>query len=233
MDECFSAFEMVAPHHHVAQACLHSACSRHLRQRTQITAMECFEECTHHVGRKVPQEDWPVWSDILSSDPCDDETDDKMPAAENNHNKPVVVIPAPPEDRLACADEKLWQKLTAFSEVSADVRLVCLNAMCDNNVACAKQCHEHVSKRVNEKDLSEWTQCTYSPACNVIKEYAQREMCADRCLQQHKDKLRREAEKRKEERKRKDAEALMSGSSTVKSAFVSVFTLMILKTLLI
>ena len=28
VEECFSAFEYVAPHRHVAQSCVHAACSR-------------------------------------------------------------------------------------------------------------------------------------------------------------------------------------------------------------
>ena len=219
MDDCFTAFELVAPHHHVAQTCLHEACNPRLRQRNQQSGLECFERCTHHVGRKVPQEDWPVWADLLSSSPCGEDEDDSMRM--NGNQSPSKMHPTTPtEDRLECTDKKLWDKLTATSTVSADTRLLCLNAMCDYNVACAKQCLEHVSVRVAEADLQFWQQCTYSTSCSTIHSYALREECADRCLEDHKEEKRRKAveARRAEERRKKEAEALMSSSATTTAA---------------
>ncbi len=70
MDECFSAFESVAPHHEVARACYNAACSERMRDKTGRTGMECFERCTHHAATRVPKEDWRDWSELLSTATC-------------------------------------------------------------------------------------------------------------------------------------------------------------------
>ena len=87
--------------------------------------------------------------------------------------------------------------------------------MCDNNVACAKECLNHVTQDVAADDLTKWQQCTYSNTCAEIHSYQMKESCADECLEDHKRVLRQEAEqqRRAEEARRKEAEALMSGSA--------------------
>ena len=74
MDECFGAFEKIAPHHRIAQVCIHSACSADKRERSGQTAMECFEQCTHHVATKVPKEEWADWGNLLPMADCDPKT---------------------------------------------------------------------------------------------------------------------------------------------------------------
>ena len=74
----------------------------------------------------------------------------------------------------------MWEKMTAGSPVSRDVRLLCMNAMCDNNLACAKTCMNHVTADVAAEDVAKWQQCTYSATCSNIQTYVQKAECADR-----------------------------------------------------
>ena len=120
---------------------------------------------------------------------------------------------------LACADRELWKKLTSKTSVSADVHLLCLNAMCDNDVSCAKDCLEHVTQDIRLEDISTWKQCTYSSTCAEIHGYHLREQCADNCLESHKIELRKKAEmqrRHEEERRKKEAEALQAASGSQK-----------------
>ena len=73
--------------------------------------------------------------------------------------------------------------MTAGSSVSRDVRLLCMNAMCDNNLACAKTCMNHVTADVKAEDVAKWQQCTYSATCSNIQTYVQKAECADRRVQ--------------------------------------------------
>jgi hypothetical protein len=84
---------------------------------------------------------------------------------------------------LTCTDEALWSELTRESPVTPDVHLLCLNAMCDNDVKCAKECLGHITKQVDPDDIQRWQQCTYSSGCAGVTGYSQREACADKCLQ--------------------------------------------------
>ena len=76
----------------------------------------------------------------------------------------------------------MWEKMTAGSPVSRDVRLLCMNAMCDNNLACAKTCMGHVTTQVAAEDVARWQQCTYSATCSGIQTYVQKAECADRSV---------------------------------------------------
>ena len=59
-------------------------------------------------------------------------------------------------DHLSCTDQALWTELTSASEVSPDAHLLCLNAMCDNDVKCAKDCLNHVTNVVQQEDLTRY-----------------------------------------------------------------------------
>ena len=97
MSECFQSFEYVKPHHKVAQACVHAACSpMRLRERSGQTAIECFERCTHHVATRVDKEDWNKWADLLAVTTCD-------PAGN----------PGGQLDHLGCTDKALWDEMTS------------------------------------------------------------------------------------------------------------------------
>merc|ERR1719220_2040545 len=74
----------------------------------------------------------------------------------------------------------------------------------------------HVTADVDAGDVAKWQPCTYSATCSNIQTYVQKAECADRCLHQYKDDLRRKAEERRrsEARRRKEAEALQSSSSS-------------------
>lgn len=201
MNECFEAFEYVAPHHRIAQACVHAACSNRIRDQTGQTAMECFSQCTHHVATRVPKDDWNTWSNLLSVANCD-----------------PIGLPGNQMDRLSCTDQTLWKDMTSRTSVSPDIHLVCLNAMCDNNVRCAKDCLHHVTQEVSQEDLPRWHQCTYSTTCTEIHSYELRKECADNCLEAHKIEFRKSQElkmREAENRKRKDAEALLSGTNSI------------------
>jgi hypothetical protein len=105
----------------------------------------------------------------------------------------------------------MWKQMTSDTAVSPDVRLLCLNAMCDNNLACAKNCLGHVTTKMDLADVPKWQQCTYSSRCSTINSYVLKEECADRCLHEYKAELQHKAEmNRSEERRRKEAEALQS-----------------------
>ena len=57
-----------------------------------------------------------------------------------------------------------------------------MNAMCDNNLACAKTCMGHVTTQVAAEDVARWQQCTYSATCSGIQTYVQKAECADRSV---------------------------------------------------
>ena len=76
----------------------------------------------------------------------------------------------------------------------------------------------------------------FSSTCSAVGSYGPRKACADRCLSEHKQELRRqEAERRQrmEERRKKEAEALLQAShaSNVKAAGVMGMAAMALFTL--
>ncbi len=50
--------------------------------------------------------------------------------------------------------QELWSRLTSGSPVSPDVHLLCINALCNNDVKCGKKCLGHVTNEVNAEDLS-------------------------------------------------------------------------------
>jgi hypothetical protein len=72
--------------------------------------------------------------------------------------------------------------MTAGTPISPDVRLLCLNAMCDNNLSCAKNCLNHVTSEMNIEDVQKWSQCTYSTTCSEVGTYLLKEQCADRSV---------------------------------------------------
>lgn len=202
MTECFDSFEYVKPHHKIARACVHAACPDHVRAETGQTSLECFDRCTHHVATRVPEEDWPTWANLLATTSC-----------------PRSTLPGAALDRLGCTDKALWEGLTGQTSISPDVHLLCLNAMCDNNVRCAKECLSHVTSDIDPTDLPRWQQCTYSSTCAEVNTYAARATCADGCLDNHKAAVARAAEERRrqEERRRaaeKEARALAASGAT-------------------
>ena len=46
VEECFSAFEYVAPHRHVAQSCVHAACSRSTLEANDKVCTSCYNRDT-------------------------------------------------------------------------------------------------------------------------------------------------------------------------------------------
>ena len=97
MSECFQSFEYVAPHHHVAQACVHGACSKaRLSEKNGQTQIECFERCTHHIATRVAKDDWSQWAELLSKTSCDGEGN-----------------PGGQLDHLGCTDKALWDDMTS------------------------------------------------------------------------------------------------------------------------
>ncbi|CAB4057168.1 unnamed protein product [Lepeophtheirus salmonis] len=53
MEDCFISYERVKPHHKIARACIHAACSRSTRASTDTSSLECFDRCAHHVSLSV------------------------------------------------------------------------------------------------------------------------------------------------------------------------------------
>ena len=225
MDECFDAYEKINPHYRVAQACVHAACSPSRRAATGQSAIECFSKCTHHVGTRVPEEDWKEYGNLLSVAKCEPPAAAAHASSAHGGHQSMVVVPQSHRhhrtDALECADQHLWDSLTAQTSVSPDVHLLCLNAMCDNDVKCGKACLRHVTKEVAPQDLAKWGQCTYSTGCAGIHAYGERESCADGCLEMHKLEIARAEEMAREERdskRKKEAEALMGGAGAFRGA---------------
>jgi hypothetical protein len=83
-EECFTAYELLAPHHRVAAACVHAACSGSNANANGAiavgpssaiggageSAVDCFRRCAEHVARRVDESDWPRWALLLSEGKC-------------------------------------------------------------------------------------------------------------------------------------------------------------------
>ena len=118
-----------------------------------------------------------------------------------------------------------------FPQVSKDTHLLCLNAMCDNDVKCGKDCLGHVTELISTEDLPKWRQCTYSTSCAGIPSYELRKECADECLNSHKVQLRKAKEMRmlqEEEQKKKEAEALLQSASGARAPIMASPSLLLL-----
>lgn len=234
MDECFSYYEYISPNRDVARSCIHSACGEERLLGGQHS-IDCFESCTRHVRTSVPEDDWIQWSRLLATADCTSSSNTRGPQSAtvisgiSARSQPAPVI-ATSEDQMSCADEHLWRKLTSDvkAKLPPDVLLLCINAMCDNDVKCGKKCLNHVSNDISPEDLPRWRSCTYSTTCanqGIASTYEKRENCADRCLDTYKAEVRKAEEearrRRLNEAKKKEAEALLGQTSSATSKFSS------------
>jgi len=201
MEKCHKSYQSLSPHHNLARYCAKVSCpsSGHHHQ------MDCFTDCAEHVHTRVDEVDWKSWGLALAGQ-CQAE-----------------------EDKLACADNLIWTKITSSHGVNRTGRLSgsCRETLCEGELACSRLClNTALALPTHSRNL--WLICGQSEQCKNNK--TGKIDCVEKCVEQEieKEKLRQEKielEKRRLQEQRRQ-QALLSGATSPSISFRTAITIL-------